>query len=42
VVGDVIKYDNLSISVERIHRRRITRIKIVKSPKAEKEAAVGG
>jgi len=42
VVGDVVKYDDLSISVERIHKRRITRIKIVKFPKSEREESVGG
>ena len=42
VVGDVVRYDDLSMSVERIHRRRITRIKIVKLPKKEAEEAVGG
>jgi putative hemolysin len=43
VVGDVVKYDGMSISVERIHRRRITRIKIVKSPEIiQEESAAGG
>jgi putative hemolysin len=41
VVGDVVKYDGLVISVERIHRRRITRVKIVKSPIVG-EGSVGG
>jgi len=42
IVGDEVKYDDISISVERIHKRRITKVKIVKTPKAEKEEAVGG
>ncbi len=42
VVGDIVKYDDLSISVERIHRRRITRVKIVKLPKERTEKSVGG
>jgi len=42
VVGDIVKFDDVSISVERIHRRRITRIKIVKLAKAEEDKTVGG
>jgi CBS domain containing-hemolysin-like protein len=42
IVGDEVKYDDISISVERIHKRRITKVKIVKTPKTEKEEAVGG
>ncbi len=42
IVGDEVKYDDIAISVERIHKRRITRVKIVKTPKMEKEDAVGG
>jgi CBS domain containing-hemolysin-like protein len=42
VIGDVVKYDHLIISVERIHKRRITRIKIVKTGKFTEEKAVGG
>lgn len=42
IVGDEVKYDDIAISVERIHKRRITRVKIIKTPKAEKEDAVGG
>lgn len=42
IVGDEVKYDDIAISVERIHKRRITKIKIVKMPKIEKEDAVGG
>lgn len=40
-VGNVLRFDNLLISVERLHRRRITRLKIVKLP-AETEEGVGG
>jgi len=42
VVGDVVKYDDLTISVERIHKRRITRVKIVKMTKLSEETTVGG
>ncbi len=42
IVGDEVKYDDISISVERIHKRRITRVKIIKLPKTEREDAVGG
>lgn len=42
VVGDTVGYDDISISVERIHKRRITRVKIIKLPKKEAEEAVGG
>jgi putative hemolysin len=42
IVGDEVKYDDISVSVERIHKRRITRVKIVKTPRLEKEDAVGG
>jgi CBS domain containing-hemolysin-like protein len=41
-VGDVVRYKNLLISVERIHRRRITRVKIIKLPRGIEEEAVGG
>ncbi|KPJ66417.1 hypothetical protein AMJ44_08360 [candidate division WOR-1 bacterium DG_54_3] len=41
-VGDVVRYENLSISVERVLRRRITRLKIVKLPRSIEEEAVGG
>jgi CBS domain containing-hemolysin-like protein len=42
IVGDEVKYDDIAISVERIHKRRILKVKIVKTPKIEKEDAVGG
>jgi CBS domain containing-hemolysin-like protein len=42
IVGDEVKYDDIHVSVERIHKRRITRVKIVKTPKAEKDDTVGG
>jgi len=43
-VGDSLKYYNLRISVERVYRRRITRVKIEKIPKKYEEGmeAVGG
>ncbi|MFA5839938.1 MAG: hemolysin family protein [Candidatus Margulisiibacteriota bacterium] len=40
-VGDTFRFSNLIISVERIHRRRITRIKIVKLPKRIEEEVQG-
>lgn len=40
-VGNVVRYENLLISVERVHRRRITRIKIIKMPETGEEG-VGG
>ena len=42
IVGDEVKYDDIAISVERIHKRRILKVKIVKTPKIEKEDTVGG
>jgi putative hemolysin len=42
VVGDVVTWHDLSISVERIHKRRITRVKMIKLPKKETEETVGG
>jgi len=41
-VGNTIRYEGVKVSVERIHRRRITRIKIVKIPKNLEEEMVGG
>ncbi|MBI5701030.1 HlyC/CorC family transporter [Candidatus Saganbacteria bacterium] len=41
-VGDVIKYDDVEISVEKVLRRRITRLKIIKLEKNLDENAVGG
>ncbi len=41
-VGDVVRHEDLLISVERILRRRITRVKIVKVDKSDDEEAVGG
>lgn len=43
-VGDQTRYDNILISVERVHKRRITRAKIVKLKKAAEDEgeAVGG
>lgn len=42
VVGDTVRYDDLSISVERIHRRRISRVKVIRLSKSDAEEAVGG
>lgn len=41
-VGDVVKQDNIEISVERILRRRVTRLKIVKLPESIGDNMVGG
>ena len=41
-VGDTVRYEDLVISVERILRRRITRLKITKVPRGIEEEAVGG
>ncbi len=43
-VGDSVRFDNVMISVERVHRRRISRAKIVKLQKQEGEDpdVVGG
>ncbi len=41
-VGNTVRYENLVMSVERILRRRITRVKIVKLPTSIEEEAVGG
>jgi putative hemolysin len=42
IVGDEVKYDDILISVERIHKRRITKVKIIKTHRTEREEAVGG
>lgn len=42
VVGDTVSFDDITISIERIHKRRITRVKIIKLPKEKSEDAVGG
>lgn len=41
-VGDVVRFENLLVSVERIHRRRIIRVKIIKLPSQIEEEIVGG
>jgi putative hemolysin len=41
-VGDVARHEDLQISVERILRRRITRVKVVKMPRTVEEESVGG
>ena len=41
-VGDAVRYENILIGVERILRRRITRVKIIKLPKSFEEEGVGG
>ncbi len=42
IVGDEVKYEDILLSVERIHKRRITKVKIIKTHKTEREEAVGG
>ncbi len=41
-VGNVLRYQNLLITVERLHRRRITRVKVIKLSPEATEAGVGG
>jgi putative hemolysin len=41
-VGDVARHEDLLISVERVLRRRITRVKIARMPRGVEEEAVGG
>jgi putative hemolysin len=41
-VGDMVKYDGVQISVEKILKRRITRLKIVKLPRRIEDNMVGG
>jgi CBS domain containing-hemolysin-like protein len=41
-VGDAVRYENILIGVERILRRRITRVKIIKLPKSFEDEGVGG
>jgi len=41
-VGDSVRYENILAGVERILRRRITRVKIIKLPKYVEEEGVGG
>jgi CBS domain containing-hemolysin-like protein len=41
-VGDSVRYENILAGVERILRRRITRVKIIKLPKSIEEEGVGG
>jgi CBS domain containing-hemolysin-like protein len=41
-VGQTVRYEDLLISVERVLRRRITRVKITKVTKGMEDAAVGG
>jgi len=41
-VGDVARYEDLLISVERVLRRRITRVKVVRLPRTVEEESVGG
>jgi len=41
-VGNMVRYERVKISVERIHRRRITRVKIIKLQKNLEEEMVGG
>ncbi len=41
-VGNIVRFENLLISVERVLRRRITRVKLVKLPRNLGEEVVGG
>ncbi|MFA4906383.1 MAG: hemolysin family protein [Candidatus Margulisiibacteriota bacterium] len=42
-VGDMVKFDGTIVYVERLHRRRVTRLKIVKSkPKFIEESEIAG
>jgi CBS domain containing-hemolysin-like protein len=43
-VGDSVRFDDVLLSVERVHKRRISRAKIMKLPKRQEEEAdqVGG
>ncbi|OGC12739.1 hypothetical protein A3J90_08215 [candidate division WOR-1 bacterium RIFOXYC2_FULL_37_10] len=41
-VGDFVKHENIEISVERVSKRRITRLKIVKGPIRIEDNIVGG
>lgn len=42
-VGDMVKFDGTAVFVERLHRRRVTRLKIVKSkPKFVEESEIAG
>ena len=41
-VGDVVKYEDVEVSVERVLRRRITRLKIIKVPRPIEDSMVGG
>jgi len=41
-VGNTVRFEDLSISVERILRRRITRVKITRVPRSIEDEAVGG
>jgi CBS domain containing-hemolysin-like protein len=41
-VGDVVKYDNLEISVEKVLKRRVLRVKITRLPRRIDDNIVGG
>ncbi|MFH1684047.1 MAG: hemolysin family protein, partial [Candidatus Margulisiibacteriota bacterium] len=41
-VGQVVRFEDLLISIERVLKRRITRVKITIKPKTIEEEAVGG
>ncbi len=41
-VGDVLRYDDVQISVEKVLKRRITRLKIMKLPRRIEDNIVGG
>ena len=41
-VGDIVKYDDIQISVEKVSKRRITRLKLMKLPRRIEDNMVGG
>ncbi|MFA4967207.1 MAG: hemolysin family protein [Candidatus Margulisiibacteriota bacterium] len=41
-VGDLVKYDNVQISVEKVSKRRISRLKLMKLPRRIEDNMVGG
>ncbi|MFH1347315.1 MAG: hemolysin family protein [Candidatus Margulisiibacteriota bacterium] len=41
-VGQVVRYEDFLISIERVLKRRITRVKIAKKPRSIEDEAVGG
>lgn len=41
-VGDIVKYDDIQVSVEKVSKRRITRLKLMKLPRRIEDNMVGG